>query len=50
MNKKQGREEIDPESNVCTHEHSGDRAGLRLMADIKTQKGDRIDAICKSAG
>ncbi len=38
MNEIWEREEIALVSNVCTLEHSGDCAELRLMVDIKTQK------------
>lgn len=43
-------EGIDPVSNVYILEHSGECAELRVMADIKTQKTGRIDAISKSPG
>lgn len=50
MNEVPEREAIDLVSNVYTLEQSGECAELRLMADIKTQKRGRIDAICKSPG
>lgn len=50
MDEKREREEIDLMSNVYTLEHSSECAELRLMVDIKTQRGGRIDAISKSPG
>lgn len=41
---------VDLVSNLYTLKHSGECADLRLMVDIKTQKRDRINAICKSSG